>query len=785
MRLLDDTPKGGYKAFSNEGRRQMIALNDRTRLTGLLTLYYDLWRVLPAFWIYMDELITLEGVVESITYQNIENGFTVLDFSSDGEYITATGVPGNIYIGEHVSFTGRWVTNSTYGKQFKIENCIGSIPETAEEMLSFLSSGIIKGVKEKTAQKIINAFGNDAFDVIEHFPSRLASIRGISKDKAEEISREFVRLSAERNAIIGLEKYGFNSNEALKVFNKFGKNSVEITERNPYALCNSGIGIDFERADRIAMDLPKKPHSEFRNSEGIIYVVKHNLGNGHTCLPREALKNPCLDLLDCSEDDFDICLDNLLEQHRLITDVVFGRDFIFLPEMYEAEKSSAQQILFISKYAGKSFPNMEKQIKKAELIGGVVYNEKQRLAIKLAVEKGILILTGGPGTGKTTTLRGILSVFEDLGLEVALAAPTGRAAKRMSELTGKDASTIHRLLEVEWDKNDRPVFQRNKRNPLSAQAVIVDELSMVDVVLFSNLLDALPIGCRLVMVGDSDQLPPVGAGNVLHDMIDSERLPVVELNEVFRQAMESMIITNAHAIVEGNMPELTHTDKDFFFMSRTIPADATDTICSLVSSRLPSAYGYSPTDDIQVLCPSRKGETGTLNLNKVLQEQINPYDRKKPQHKFGTRVFRVGDKLMMTKNNYNIEWVSSEKEGTGIFNGDIGILESIDEEMLQMKIRFDDRLATVSFEYSQDIEHAYAITVHKSQGNEFPAVIIPVIGINPMLQYRNLLYTAVTRAKSLLILVGSQGTVKEMVDNNKKQKRFSSLRNFIVLGDDD
>ncbi|MBR4452077.1 MAG: ATP-dependent RecD-like DNA helicase [Clostridia bacterium] len=732
----------------------------------------------------MDELITLKGTIENITFRNSENGFTVLEFSSDGEYISATGIMGELYEGERFTFSGRWEIHPTYGRQFRIESAVGSVPETAEDMLSFLSSGIIKGVKEKTAQKIVSLFGSESFDVIENEPSRLAKINGISKAKAMQISQTFRRLKDERNAVMMLEKYGLKANECMRIFKKFGRKSADIVERNPYQLCNLDVGMDFDRASAIAERLPKKPDGIYRVCEGIIYVMRHNLiSNGHTCLPRVSLVDTASDFLGCAKDDAEIAVDNLKDNKRLIQETVFAKDMLFLPEMYEAERGSAEQILFISKFAGKAFPDMEEQIKNAEVIGGVVYNERQRLAIKLAVEKGILILTGGPGTGKTTTLRGILRVFEDLGLEVALAAPTGRAAKRMSELTGKEAVTIHRLLEVEWDEDDRQKFKRNKRNPITAQALIVDELSMVDSLLFSSLLDALPIGCRLVMVGDSNQLPPVGAGNVLHDMIDSKTLPVVELDEVFRQAMESMIITNAHAIVSGEMPELSKTDRDFFFVNKRMPADAAKTISELCSERLPKAYGYSPFDDIQVLCPSKKGETGTVNINKMLQAVINPAAPSKKEHTFGTRVFRTGDKLMQTKNNYDIEWESGDKTGQGVFNGDIGILEKIDEDEMILCVRFDDRLAKIPFEFSSDMDFAYAVTIHKSQGNEFPAVIIPVTGINMYLQYRNLLYTAVTRAREIIILVGTAETVKAMVDNNRKQKRYSALKFFLMSGD--
>lgn len=732
----------------------------------------------------MDELITLKGTIENITFRNSENGFTVLEFSSDGEYISAAGIMGELYEGERFTFSGRWETHPTYGRQFRIESAVGSVPETAEDMLSFLASGIIKGVKEKTAQKIVALFGSESFDVIANEPSRLAKIQGISKGKALQISQAFRRLEDERNAVMMLEKYGLKANECMRIFKKFGRKSADIVERNPYQLCNLDVGIDFERAVRISELLPRKPDDIYRLNEGIIYIMRHNLIiNGHTCLPRESLVDTAADFLECAKDEAEISVDSLVENKRLISETVFAREMLFLPEMYEAEKGAAEQLSFIGRFAGKAFPDMEDQIKNAEIIGGVVYNERQRLAIKLAVEKGILILTGGPGTGKTTTLRGILRVFEDLGLEVALAAPTGRAAKRMSELTGKEAVTIHRLLEVEWDDDDRQRFKRNKRNPITARALIVDELSMVDSQLFSSMLDALPIGCRLVMVGDSNQLPPVGAGNVLHDMIDSKTLPVVELNEVFRQAMESMIITNAHAIVSGEMPELSVTDRDFFFINKKLPSEAAKTVTELCSQRLVKAYDYSPTEDIQVLCPSKKGETGTFNLNKLLQAAVNPRSSEKREHIFGSRVFRVGDKLMQTKNNYDIEWKSGEKTGLGIFNGDIGILEGIDENEGVLTVRFDDRVADIPFEFSADIDFAYAVTVHKSQGNEFPAVIIPVTGINSFLQYRNLLYTAVTRAKEMIVLVGTADTVRSMVENNRKQKRYSALKYFLMSGD--
>lgn len=752
----------------------MIALKDRTRLTDLLTIHF--------IQVTMEELVSIKGTVEDIAYQNSENGYTVLDFSSDGDYFVAVGVVGNVYIGENLTLSGEWTVHPTYGKQFKIDACARSMPETAQEMLSYLSSGAIKGIRERLAQRIINRFGEKTFWIIENEPDRLAEVKGISKEKATNISREFSKLANERNLIIQLEKYGINTSEALKIYKVFGSKAVETTETNPYLFCNSDVNMNFERANAIAEVIPNKPLDSAKYSEGIVHILRYNLRNGHTCIPRDLLFAPAKELLDCSNNDVDITIDNLIENKRIIECEFSGRKHIFLPELYRAETSIANAIGFISRFVGKPMGDLTEQIESAQLLSGVCFNDKQCLAIKLAVEKGILILTGGPGTGKTTTLRGILKVFEDLGLEVELTAPTGRAAKRMSELTGKEASTIHRLLEVNWDENEHQTFNRNKTNPLNAQAVIVDELSMVDVQLFAALLEALPIGCRLIMVGDSDQLPPVGAGNVLHDLINSKTIPVVELTEVFRQAMESMIITNAHAIVHDEMPELNSTDKDFFFLHRPLPKNCADTILELYKSRLPEAYNYNSVEDIQVLCPSRKGDTGTIALNKTLQEQINPKAKGKKEHTFGSRIFRVGDKVMQIKNNYNIEWTTGISKGVGVFNGDIGVLQEIDEIEQTLEIRFDDKIAVIPFEFSSEIEHAYAITVHKSQGSEFRCVIMPVTGINPLLVYRNLLYTAVTRARELIILVGNAETVEQMVNNNKKQKRFSALRYFMVSG---
>ncbi len=731
-----------------------------------------------------NDLTAIGGTVGSVTFHSQDSGFTVFDVETEDEYVTCVGSVGEINVGELVTLSGRWCVHPSFGRQFRVEGCRREIPKTAADMYSYLASGAIKGIKEKTAQKIIEAFGEKAFDIIENEPERLAKIRGITYERAVEISKAFKDQFSVREILIALEKYSMTSTECMKAYKALGDNAVDTIERNPYILCTESIGLSFERADAIASCLPTSPDTAYRVSAGILHVVRHNLYNGHTCLPRQKLFEPCSLLLDADSDSIEAALDSLIQQKQLVSVSFAQREFVFLPHIFEAERRAADRIAFMTRFPPGGIELLNSEIDEIQLISGFCYNEKQRLAISQAVSKGILILTGGPGTGKTTTLRAILKLYENEGLEVALAAPTGRAAKRMSELTGREAKTIHRLLEVEWDQNDKPVFQRNQRNPLDVHAVIVDELSMVDIQLFSSLLDALPLGCRLVMVGDSNQLPPVGAGNVLHDLIDSRRLPVVELDEVFRQAMESLIVTNAHQIVAGEMPDLTRTDKDCFFLERVQPTHAARTVVELCSKRLPEAYGFSPLDDIQVLCPMRMGETGTVNVNKLMQQVINPPDKNKKEITVANRVFREGDKVMQIKNNYNLTWTASDKDGMGIFNGDIGIIKEIDTAEAVMKILFDDREVTYPFESAAELDLSYAVTVHKSQGNEFEAVVIPVTCVPDKLAYRNLLYTAVTRAKSKLVLVGTQQQIKRMVDNNVKAKRYSALKSFLIAGDD-
>lgn len=726
----------------------------------------------------------IHGTVEEITFRREDNGFTVMQFANDDELVTVVGILPDITEGEQLRLRGTWGFHPSFGRQFKVKLCERSMPSTAEDFYLYLASGAIKGIGPSTARKIIERFGDEAFDILENHPDTLAQIKGITKEKAKKMSKEFSEQFAVRKIMISLEKFSMTTTECLNAYKVFGANTVENIKQNPYILCSEGIGINFERADSIANIMPSSPSENLRNAAGIIHVIKHNLGNGHTCLPREKLLKPCTELLCVSSDTVDIEIDELISQKQLISEMIDSVEFIFLPNIFLAEKNSAVRITVMNKFppAGNITSDEDIDIIEKEL--NITYQKKQRLAILTAMQKGLLILTGGPGTGKTTTLNGILYLLKKQKIDVALAAPTGRAAQRMTDITGKEAKTIHRLLEVEWDSHDRPYFVRNMRNPLPYGAVIVDELSMVDISLFSSLVDALPLGCRFIMVGDSDQLPAVGAGNVLSDLIASNALPVVELTEVFRQALESKIIVNAHKICNGEKPELNCRNNDFFFMERKNPENAALTVVQLATSRLPKAYNYSPVKDIQILCPSKKGETGTVSMNKRLQQILNPPEKNKAEFQHGVRVFRVGDKVMQIKNNYNIIWKKGKEEGTGIYNGDIGIIKNIDKAAACAQIVFDDKNVLYSFDSFGEIEHAYAMTVHKSQGNEFEAVIMPVVGIVPQLCYRNLLYTAVTRAKKLMIIVGNESIVEEMTYNNSKSKRYSALRHFLTVKED-
>lgn len=724
----------------------------------------------------------LKGTVEEIKFRNEQNGYTVLSIGCNDELITAVGVFSELSVGENISVQGNWTVHATFGKQFKVEAYERSMPHTVEQLYSYLSAGAVKGIGPATAEKIINTFGDQAFDILDNDPERLATIKGISIDKANEMSRQFKKQFAVRNIMMSLEQYGMTPNECIKAYKLFGVKAVDRVLENPFDLCQTGVGIGFERVEDICRKLPTPPSDKFRIKAGIEHIIKHNLyTDGHTCLPRNKLIKIAADYLHTNEDEIDILIDELSKEQRVVSKSYNNKEYVFLFSAYMDEKSIADRIKILLKFPPPQRKTLYKEIEAAEVSLHIEYAENQKEAIQTAVNRGMLILTGGPGTGKTTTLNGIIKMFENEGLEIALCAPTGRAAKRMSDLTGKEAKTIHRLLEVEFDEYDRPEFKRNIRNPLECDALIVDELSMVDINLFASLLAALPFGCRLIMVGDSDQLPPVGAGNVLQDMIDSKLLPVVQLKEVFRQAMDSLIVTNAHRIVRGEEIIVNQKDSDFFFMERQNAAVAAETIADLYTKRLPNAYGYSPSNDIQVICPSKKGEAGTVSLNTRLQALVNPPEKDKYEISVGFRLFREGDKVMQIKNNYDIVWEKGREMGEGVFNGDIGIIKQIDKNGEFAVISFDDgREATYIKEQLLEVELAYAVTVHKSQGSEFKCVIMPVVGVIPQLKYRNLLYTAVTRAKENLVIVGSKEELKQMEENDRKTRRYSKLKEMLL-----
>ncbi len=727
--------------------------------------------------------VEITGCVEDVSVHIEETGFTVLELESDGEYVTVVGVMPEVSVGERLTVRGSFATHPVYGQQFKAKSFTRSLPSSAEDLYKYLAAGTIKGIGAATAQKIIDAFGEDSFDVLENDPVRLSTIKGISREKANLICEEFTKQFAVRQTLIALERYGMNARECLNAYRVFGIRAVETVQSNPYLLCSERIGINFERADAIARAMPDVSLHAQRNRAGILHALRHNLGNGHTCIPREKLVPLTAAFLGAAVDDVEEAADGLIEDRQIEAETINGKEFLFLPQLHRAEQKAAQRIKVLCSFPPAGKPTLLQDIENMEREQCIVYEQKQKLAIMTAVEKGMLILTGGPGTGKTTAINGMIALFKKDRLRIALTAPTGRAAKRMAEITGMEAKTIHRLLEVEWDENDNQKFARNERNPLAADVLIVDELSMVDVTLFSALLDALPLGCRLIMVGDSDQLPPVGAGNVLHDLIESGLLPTVELKEVFRQAQRSLIVTNAHRIVRGENPVLDKTDNDFFFVARRSADAVTEGVCELCANRLPRAFGYSPFTDIQVLCPSRKGENGTYNLNRRLQERINPPDESKREITVGMFLFREGDKVMHIKNNYDLQWQKPNGEqGAGIFNGDIGRIVQIRPDGTT-RIEFDDyREAVYLPDNLREVELAYAVTIHKSQGNEFDAVLIPLLHVTEQLGYRNLLYTGVTRAKKLLILLGSEEQIYRMTRNDKKAKRYSALKYFLTEG---
>ena len=729
------------------------------------------------------QLEQLIGSVERIVFRNEDNGWTVIELDDGQELHKVVGVLPMVGVGETLRLLGGWVEHPSFGIQFRAEYCERHLPTEEDAILRYLSSGAVKGVGQATAIRIVERFGSHALEVLEKEPERLTEIKGISPAKAQKIAEEYAAQFGLREVLLAFSGYGLTPGEALRCWKKWGASTVERIRQNPYLLCTSGLYIGFERADRICMGMDRPADDPNRVEAGLVYILRHNLNNGHTCLPADKLCETAVGLLGVEPDRVAEVLESMLSSFTVKEETFGGRRFIFLNHLHRAEKYCAARIRLIAGFPPLPNRHIEESIDRIERQGGITYAAQQRRAIVEAVQKGALILTGGPGTGKTTTLEAIIAILEQMGETVAIAAPTGRAAKRIAELTGREAKTLHRLLEVQWEDEETPAFGRNEKNPLDADAVVVDELSMVDVLLFESLLRAMKTGCRLILVGDTDQLPAVGPGCILHDLIESGVLPVVQLTEVFRQAMASHIVSNAHRIVAGQMPEMAFRDGDFFFLPQKSAQCLTQTWLDLCSYRLPGSYGYTAFNGIQVLCPGRKGELGTRELNRRLQALLNPESEERRELTVEGTLLRVGDKVMHVRNNYDIGWTRDDGEmGQGVFNGDIGVLEDIDTREATLSVRYDDRVAVYTRQEAQDLELAYAVTVHKSQGSEFDAVILPLHRLPPMLCYRNLLYTAVTRAKSLLIIVGSRATVEQMVENNRKTRRYSGLGYFLSQG---
>lgn len=729
----------------------------------------------------MEELEKLEGMVEHIIFCSEDTGYTVLEFSSEGELYTAVGELSDVSEGEEVTLHGRFATHPNFGEQFRVEAYEVSLPETVGAIRRYLASGVLPYIGKATAGKIVDLFGEDALEVIASQPQRLTQIKGITGEKALAASNEFKRLFGVREAINYLAKYDLPAAAAVALFRHYGPDTVELVQHNPYLLCGYPAYQDFRVADNIAQAMSLEYNARERVCAGLLYVLRHNLNNGHACLPRDKLCAAASAFLRVEPESVEETLRELLETEDLYEADLGERQFVYLPEYWRAEHHVAAHLRELMKLPALApDQNVDKLIQRVELTQNLQYAPLQRRAIAAALESNALVLTGGPGTGKTTAVNAMLAAFEQNGDRVALAAPTGRAAKRLSELTGRKAKTIHRLLEVNRGEADTVRFVHNEKNPLKCDVVVIDEMSMVDVLLFENLLTALRPRCKVIMVGDEDQLPSVGAGNVLGGIIASGLVPTVRLKEIFRQAAASMIVSNAHNIVEGRPPEKGGRDSDFFMLESDGEACA-QLVCDLVARRLPRSYGYDPQEDIQVLCPSKIGPLGTAALNPMLQARINPPAPDKPQITMGAKVLRVGDKVMQTKNNYDIPYTrpGGGEDGAGAFNGDMGIIEAVDVRGSTVTVRSEDRRLVYTSEFLRELEPAYAVTIHKSQGSEFPAVIIPLMEVPPKLCYRNLLYTGVTRAKELCILAGHGYEAAQMVANVRKNKRFSCLAQFL------
>ena len=733
----------------------------------------------------MVEQTEINGIISSVIYLNDENGYAVVRMETDsGEMVTAVGCLPYIAPGEMISAEGSWVTHAQHGRQFKIEQSNRLLPTSADGIYEYLAGSTVKGIGPATAALIVDRFKEKSLDILEMHPEKLAEIEGISLTKAKDLSASFKKQAGVRRLTEFLCAYGIKPLVALKLYRSYGSAALETVHENPYIISASHIGASFAEADNLALELGIEGDSINRISAAVLFELQHNSGNGHCFIPRDKLIAATSQLISVPADLVSDAIDSLSENGGLVCDKVANLNVCYLTELYEAETYTAERLKSMVGLKTKSSANIERLITKLESLYDISYAPLQKQSIELALNNRILVITGGPGTGKTTILKGILSLYDELALETLLAAPTGRAAKRMSELTGREASTIHRLLGAKMaEDGETVVFSKHEGDPLNCDALVLDECSMVDITLMSSLLKALKPGCRLVLVGDADQLPSVGPGNVFSDIIRSQTVPTVRLTEIFRQKGDSRIVRNAHMINRGEHPDFEANTGDFFRLRRLNGGTAVETIVELCARRLPENMKI-PSASIQVLSPTRKGETGTVNLNKRLQAALNPPSESKKEKLFGEAVFRVGDRVIQTKNNYDTIWkTKGGVSGAGVYNGDIGTIAQIDSITETLTVDFEDKLATYSFEMLNELEHAWALTVHKSQGSEYRAVVLALSGDVQMLLTRGVLYTAVTRAKELLIMVGDDNIAHRMIDNNKQSRRYSALRLRLIADD--
>ncbi|WP_131006292.1 ATP-dependent RecD-like DNA helicase [Clostridioides difficile] len=721
----------------------------------------------------------LEGMISEIVFKNEDNGYTIAHLVNENDEIVVVGCMPTLAIGESIEVEGKWVNHKIYGTQFEVNSFMPVTPSSLEGIYVYLSSGMIHGIGEKMAKRIIDKFGVDTLEVIQNSPEKLQEVEGIGSKKVKQIVKSYEEDRELRNIIIQLSPFGITPNYCLKIYKKYKSSAIEVINKNPYQLAEDIRGIGFKVADSIASKIGIDKNSKDRICQGILYTLNKSLSNGHTYLPEHVLIQDSEKLLELNGEIIKECVMMLVYNQKIHIEKVNNENLIYLMPYYLAENGVCSQIVKLSQYEFEDLKiDIDKEINVLEEDKKIKLAEKQILAVKESVNSGVLIITGGPGTGKTTTINAIIDIFENNGKSVTLAAPTGRAAKRMSETSNKEAKTIHRLLEMGFSTDDDLTFFKDEEDPINSDVIIVDEVSMVDIILMYNLLRAIKLGTRVILVGDSDQLPSVGAGNVLKDMINSNIINVVKLNEIFRQAQESMIIVNAHKINNGEPLYLNTKGKDFFFIRKSTNEEILNEIIGLVNERLPKFYKVDKLKDIQVLSSMRKGELGVTNLNIELQKYLNKKEKFKVEESFSKRLFRVGDKVMQVKNNYTKKWETEDQKesGEGIYNGDIGYVYHIDKDKKTIYVLFDQtKIVSYLYDELDEIDHSFCTTIHKSQGSEFPVVVLPITWAPPMLLSRNLLYTAVTRAKKLVVLVGDVKYLEYMIKNNRVNQRYSNL----------